>query len=75
MSRRQTSYTASRSMWGPKTPRSLSLSHEVWDVMEALSLTTGLSYSELAERLFRRPDNAAYLEQFEQSLQPAQGAA
>ncbi len=65
MSRRHASYSQSRSIWGPKTPRSLSLSHEVWDLMESLSITTGLSYSELAERLFRRPDNAQYLEQYQ----------
>lgn len=68
MSRRQSGYLQSRSSWGPKTPRSLSLSHEVWGVMEQLSLGSGLSYSEIAERLFRRPDNARYLEQYEQAL-------
>lgn len=76
MSRRQSGYLQSRSVWGPKTPRSLSLSHEVWDLMEVLSLSSGLSYSEIAERLFRRPDNARYLEQYEQALQaPAEVVA
>ena len=75
MSRRQSGFLASRSQWGPKTPRSLSLSLEVWTLMENLSITTGLSYSELAERIFRRPDNALYLAKFEEAHQQAQAAA
>jgi hypothetical protein len=71
MSRRQSGFLASRSQWGPKTPRSLSLSMEVWKIMETLSVNTGLSYSELAERIFRRPDNAKFLEQFEATLAAA----
>ncbi|MEB3264323.1 MAG: hypothetical protein VKJ66_08140 [Synechococcus sp.] len=34
------------------------------NIMESMSVSTGLSYSELVERIFRRPDNEEYLAAF-----------